>query len=437
MLPRFKNTFLNSYLDYVAETESPRIFHIWSALTGISAAMGRRVTFTTGWRPYFPNMYTVLVGPPATQKTTAMMLTKKLLAASTGVRFAPADTSGQRQGLIAAMADSETSEDLDAALDAAINASALATLTQENLVEKLSRVQVDGRDRNVMFICAEELNMFLGTNSLEMLTFLLKMWDGDDYDYRLKASNMILSEPLLNMVGCTTPAMIAESMPAAAMGQGFTSRMIFVYCDTKFGSFPRGRLHMEHEEYLRTVYSDVFYNMQGPMTETKEAAEFLDEMHEWHPEIRDPRFVHYVDRRKAHLIKLAMALCAARQSMEIKLDDVETAHMLLQVTEKFMPDALGEYGLSPLAASKQRLVEFIVAAKEPVTINVLWAVMHKEMKRVDFISCLADLTNAGKITMVNTNEGPAYVEKLRLGKKGLSVFDEMFPPGCEQTTKTQ
>lgn len=428
---RFNNQFLDTYLDYVEETESPRIFHIWAALAGVSAAMGRRVWFDIGLGPIWPNMYTVLVGPPATRKTMSMKIMRSLLQKSTGVKLAPADTCGQKQGLIAALQGTDDLEEgLTDALETAINSASLTGLSGEDVIKVIETQHIDLREKHVMFACAEELNMFLGTNSLDMLTFLLKMWDGDDYDYKLKSSNMVLKNPLMNLFGCTTPAMIAESMPAAAMGQGFTSRMIFVYCHDKHGSFPRGSLKAELEPKLCEVYSTAFNSFAGKMGETKSAASFLDDLHDYQPAISDPRFLHYVQRRKMHMIKLAMALAAARMSMEVDLQDMELAHTILCATEPAMSDALGEYGLSPLAASKQRLVEFIVAAREPITVNVLWAVMHKEMKRADFVSCLADLTNAGKIQMVHTKDGPAYVEKLKLGRKpGLSLLDEVAPPG--------
>jgi hypothetical protein len=37
--------------------------------------------------------------------------------------------------------------------------------------------------------------------------------------------------------------------------------------------------------------------------------------------------------------------------------------------------------------------------------------MHREMKRVDMLSCLADLHNANKIILVDTKKGPAYIGK--------------------------
>ena len=96
------NKFLKLYLTYVEETESPRIFHIWAALSCISACLGRRAKFPFGIGPIYANSYIALVGPPATRKSTVTSIATKLLKAATTIRFAPDDTGGQRQGIITA-----------------------------------------------------------------------------------------------------------------------------------------------------------------------------------------------------------------------------------------------------------------------------------------------------------------------------------------------
>jgi len=65
-----------------------------------------------------------------------------------------------------------------------------------------------------------------------------------------------------------------------------------------------------------------------------------------------------------------------------------------------MPDALGEYGLSPLAVARQKMLEFIQHAKGPVTDTILWAMLRKDMRLLDFKNSLAELVNANKISQV-------------------------------------
>jgi hypothetical protein len=133
----------------------------------------------------------------------------------------------------------------------------------------------------------------------------------------------------------------------------------------------------------------------------------------YYEEIRlsDPRFIYYCERRQTHLIKLAMTLALVRRGSQIEAQDIDDATLILKTTEIGMTDALGEYGLSPLSAAKQKMVEFLRHAKGPVNSNILWAVMSREMKQIDFINSLSDLYNANKIDKVSVDGKECFVYK--------------------------
>ena len=78
-------------------------------------------------------------------------------------------------------------------------------------------------------------------------------------------------------------------------------------------------------------------------------------------------------------------------------------------TEKYIPDALGEYGLSPIALARQKMLEFIQHANGPVRHDILWAMMRRDMRLIDFKSCIADLINARKISEINSEDGILFV----------------------------
>src|SRR3546814_12105901 len=79
----------------VEETESPRLFHLWSAITGAAAALGRRCFFQLGSITVYPHHYTLLVGTPASRKSTAISMMAKQLRKSTSVRVGPSDSGGK------------------------------------------------------------------------------------------------------------------------------------------------------------------------------------------------------------------------------------------------------------------------------------------------------------------------------------------------------
>lgn len=400
------NEFLDTYLRYTEKTESPRVFHIWSALWGLSSCMGRRVFLQWGDNVIHPNQFIILVGPPAVRKNTAINIMRKHLETATNVRFAPDDTGGQRQGLIAAMAN-EADEDYAAASAALVD----ANLSIEALENTEFNLQIDPRDATAMTIAANELTSFIGLNELKMITFLIKMYDGDNYDYRLKNETRVLRNPLLNLVAGTTPGALAESLPSAAMSSGFTSRVILVFGAQKARSIPRPvPLPVNEREWLMERLNWINTQFDGEMCENDLGRKLLERIYEEDTEINDPRFVYYEGRRQQHMIKVAMCLAAGEKRRIITETDILLARTILSSTEKGMPDALGEYGLSPLGAAKQSLVEFLQAAKDAISEEVLWAIMNRHMKRTDFVNVLMELGAAGKIIPVTTQSGSkAYV----------------------------
>lgn len=406
---QLKNAFINTYLEYIEETESPRLFHIWSALSGISACLGRRVHLDFGIAPIFANQFVVLVGPPAVRKNTAINIMQRLLKEATGIRFAPDDTGGKRQGLITAIQGEVQDENADVA-NILLNGKGS---TAEELMEEFGamKVKIDSRDEHYLYAVATEFASFTGMNELNMITFLNKLWDGEDYRYQLKKENFVLANPLLGLLGASTPSNIADSLPPSSIGQGFTSRIIFVYANEKHKSIPRpAKLPARHEKYIKELYGHLYYNFDGQMRETPEATEAINANYEKSSKLNDPRFVYYQDRRQQHLIKLAITLAASRCSNEITHDDIQDADIILCHTEVGMPEALGEFGLSPASVAKQKMVEFLQHCRGPVTGNVLWAVMSRDMKHIDFQNALIELHNIRRITRLqNEDSGTVYV----------------------------
>lgn len=403
--------FISTYLDYVSNTESPKLFHIWAAISGISAAMGRKCWLPMGTGEIFPNMYVILVGPPAVRKSTAFLIMTKLLRKYTSVRFAPDDTSGQRQGLIAAMMNckNENSDDekiiqvLSAANEPGSGKSNDTTFADLSAaLAEVGSLRLDTRDPRTMYIAASELNSVLGEGNTALLTFLQKMWDGDPYVYQLKTSSHELKDALLGLIGATTPSQLALAMPPEAVGQGFTSRAIFVFADKKHSrKIPRPTLNLDVQEKLGELFTNVSENFTGAFSEAPEAAEALDELYERGIVISDPRFVHYADRRHTHLQKLSMSLAASRGENTIRKIDVKFADQLLLFTEQFMPEALGEYGMNKLGAAKQRLLDFLKTSDGPIPLGLLYGMLSRDMTQLDFKHTIVELHNAKKISKTN------------------------------------
>lgn len=421
---KFHTEFLNNYLGMVEDTESPRLFHLWAALSGISACLGRRCWFPFGPMTIYPNQFVALVGTPGTRKSTAMNIMKRNLRKSTGVRFAPVDTAGQRQGLVEAMRGKNDSQEFLDNVELAAAEDSLAGLTL-NDVARISNVHdsnlevddefgesrgfVSGADKHHLMVTATELSRFIGQNNFQMLDFLGTMWDGEDYEYQTKAGLTVLRDPLINLISCTTPTSLNVSMPPAAGGQGFLSRMILVYGSRKYKEVPTP-IEPDPELVLavRGQYNRTYLELAGEFVEDPAAQEFRESIYQVKLEINDPRFGYYHERRQDHLIKLGMALAATRTEQTIVREDYETAHRILRATEKGMPDALGEFGMNPLAALKQNMLEYI-RSRGTVKVADLRAVFHRDSRATDFMEAVNDLAKLNQVSMAQLANGSSVL----------------------------
>jgi hypothetical protein len=111
-----------------------------------------------------------------------------------------------------------------------------------------------------------------------------------------------------------------------------------------------------------------------------------------------------------------MCLAAAKGQMILEVEDIAEAEFLLAMTEKRMPEALGEYGLSPVAVARQKMLDYLRYAKEPVKERWLWTIMQRDMKLIDFKNALSALINTDKITPMDTKDGKFYLYKDSIAK---------------------
>ena len=66
-------SWLDVYLKYVDNTESPTSYHVWTALSCIAGALQRKCYIKWGLETVYPNMYVVLVGSAGrTRKSLAI-----------------------------------------------------------------------------------------------------------------------------------------------------------------------------------------------------------------------------------------------------------------------------------------------------------------------------------------------------------------------------
>lgn len=406
------HAFLSAYLRYNEGNESPAIYHLWGALGAVSACLGRKVHLANGNLQIYPNLYTVFVGPPAVRKSSAISIVRALVGEASRVRFAPADIAGQKQGLLAHLADDMISEDDDENAARSKSRNGLDLMDTESWME--GEVSIGSPlDRSSVFICANELVSFAGMASTALLAALGDLYDcPPNYEYKLKRSTLYVDRPVLQLLGATTPSQLPQIMPPEVINQGLLSRIIFVHAAKPNKRIARPLAGDERSrQRILQVLQDCFFTTEGALDETKDEMEFVDALYdseEAATRVTDPRLQYYVNRRHAHLRKLTMIVAMSDGCRTIELRHAQLAHAILCATEDVMGDALGEYGSSAESRIRQQIVDYLAQQRGTLTFNELHhQLQHACPKRTAFAQILQELVEGDKVLSVTDQFDPS------------------------------
>jgi len=397
---------LREYLQLVDHSESPREYHLWSFISLVSASLRRRCWASLGnVGLVLPNQFIVLVGPPATRKSSALSMAQKFHWAA-NVRLGPGDTSGQRHGLMVAFQGSYRTQSPKRVSGLMAVPKSLDDLAATDTDEIDQALESDNRNHD-LYLVSKELSRLLTNQDRGMIDFLTDIWDGESIDYQTKYGNVKIKRPSLNLIGATTPTSLAGSLPRGASDHGILSRIIFVYAAAQYQNLarPKSPGAREHELQERIVGRfNRITEYEGAFRESVEAAELYDSLYEYKPHISDSRFNGYAGRRAIHLRKLMVALAAARNdsSQKIIKTDVMLAHDLLVATEDSMGQALFALGSSQLHLGKYLMLEYM-RSEGTASLDDLYRVAQSELRRADIKMAIEELCSTGIIAPISGN----------------------------------
>jgi len=331
----------DAYMEYTDNTEPRPLFRRWVSLSTIAACLQRKTWLPLGTIRVYPNMYIVLVGPPAARKGTAMLPARVFLD-KLGVEIAADESS--RQKLVTRLKAAAQTD----------SSSSMRIYTHSSLT-----------------IFATELTVFLGYNNAELMTILCKWYDCESkfrYDTHIHGEE-IVTNVWINLLGATTPTLLQSSMPQDATGSGLISRIVFVYEDDK-GKVVIFPALTEAQEVLEPKILRDLERINMLSGSFSFSSGFLDDYSLWrteqeaHPPFRGHLLQAYTERRAVHALKMSMLFSASRTNdMEVTSEDFERAVSLLKETENKMPKAFIGVGANPLAEVQTRIMEVIATRR--------------------------------------------------------------------------
>lgn len=308
--------WITAYLDYTESSFAPHIFRLWAGITALAGALERRV-WTRTRKILYPNLYTLLVGPPTSGKTEAVQEVKKLWIRTPGLRVAPDSMS------YASIVD-----DLH---------NALRTISVEGKgVVSFHSMQVAVREFGVLFPAWDE----------HMMNKLTDWWDCPDEPYRETRRHgpqkeVVIAKPQINMLAATTPATLSKNVPEVAWNMGFCSRLMLIYQPTDKIIDPFNSVHyspgLEAALIADLTHFAALYG-EVPLDHDTVAA-----ARAWHMAGGPPRptynkLEHYCGRRTVMVLKVALVSAVSRGGTSVAVADFERAKAWMIEAEKKMPD---------------------------------------------------------------------------------------------------
>lgn len=375
--------WIEAFCEYVSDTETPKIFAKWSAISAIAGALRKKCCFNLGRLKTYPNLYIVLVAPPGGRKSVSLNYAKDILIE--GIPGIPISSeSNTRESLL---------QDLELA-------STDTTLSDGSTFRY-----------SALTVMSKEFEIFLGQkkDNSRMIVTLTDLFDCSDpmWRHRTKHSgSSSIPNVYLNLAGCTTPSSLASSFPTDAIGGGLTSRMLFIYCDKREKIVPIPEWTEKEEKYKKMLTEDI--NIIGGLIGNYEFTyESKQKYSDWYrhqvvapKRCKDESFLGWYERKPLFVQKLAMICQASKDNLFcIEWPVFERAIGILEEMEEHMALAFRGVGRSDLTADID-MVYTIIAGRSQISDKELQGLVWRDVDAQKMDQVITTLTRGGLIKIL-------------------------------------
>lgn len=345
---------------YFKDYESPTHFITWAALFAIGACLGRKVFWQKG-EPLFPNEQMIFVAPPGVGKS--LPLRKLMGMVESLTKFNP----------------------LTKMPDPLVNIAPTCTTLEElyNILERCGTAipkEITGdkvyfHSSLAFMITGEMGTLFKPGPSASNLTLFLN--DGYDcaprFDYSTKRSGKNhLKNLCVNFLGCCTPDWVARNLDSQVIGNGWSSRVLWIYGEDTRQLTTKLTFTEEQDKILDGFKEHLKYiaELYGEVTMTPECYEMYDKWYQSNPRKNgrinmDSNLDDYYSRVRTHTLKIAMLHhFLEKKNMVLDCDDFEFALQARAEIEPNMHRALASMTTNPYALLAREMLRAIQAGEQ-------------------------------------------------------------------------
>lgn len=320
-----------AFLNYVSMQESPELFKTWTAISVMSATLGRNVWIDRGFYRIFPNHYIIL------------------LAASAECR----------KSVIARIG-------MDLLTKAKIIEIGAERITNAALWQWLDEAR-EKTGKSEIFIFSDELGLSLSKEETQkgVISTLTRAYHCPDLLInKTKTAGVDQVENCcINILAATTPTDFAAIIPGASTGTGFTSRLHSAYQEIPC---PRRAELIKDKELEKRLIQDLQHirALKGEIAIEPDAWAWWK--HWYEKELKFPEnelLDSFYGRKHDYVLKLGMIVSLSEQDeLVVRKKDLTRALPLLNQLESFMGDTYSMVGGEPYLLHADRVVKQLLKA---------------------------------------------------------------------------
>lgn len=387
-----KLPWLRKYLKYTSDNEAPEAYHVWSSLAILGHVLGRNIWLDRGYFTNYPGqIMVVLVGPSGLKKSTATTIASGILGELPNINI---------------IANKLSAQSLVDSLDLGFT------------TDKSGRmVPADSYG----FIHAPEFSSFIPKQQYveELIPLLTEFSDASHRTWKYKtrhAGTIELTNPMVSLLGASTPEWLISNIPATAYDGGFMSRILWIWQETSSRLNPRPERNVKLTRLRKEIIAELFWmreNLKGPVQWSQEADDWWQSYYLTHHQsskgAQGGIIGGFYARLPEHVLRIGMCLAAAEaHSLILKPEHLAAAEILLQSVESGLPCAFAQKGSSANSAHAQRILD-ILQVHGQMSRSELLRFLWRYMNATEFSAAAETLLQAGLITAVPVGRKLEYL----------------------------
>lgn len=399
MLPR--PGFLTDFVNTGRGMESPTLFFVWNALWLLSTVLKREAWLR--WYPnkLYPNIYALLVAPPALcRKSSSMHIATNLLKELPNCLPTSVDSYKKTSQLVTGKT---TPEGLLETL--APEEKIFLQRGAEGTADKMIKVNKGSQ----LALSVSELAVFLGKQQYNsgLVTLLTDLFDCKDSDSEITRGkgSKELKDIYVTLFGAITPDGMKMSIPEEAFGGGFMSRVIIAYQDTPTKVYPIPKAMPDYPVWQDLCYklAWIAMNATGEYYLTEEAEIYYATWYRaWKAALfSNPDGQHRDNRIDSLILRVALLLRVQeyRDGQEITVENVKDAQRLLEYTVHSGRYAMDDIGATAYGQSYNTIKKYLLKKGQTTRKELSQYMSCRGIVATEITSVVEQLAVEGVLTM--------------------------------------